>query len=468
MSTTIEQHNMSVHYTESNHILSITETDGTVVNVTHSPEPNITVTPSSVISDYTVDGLINSITSSISASGEFIGTSLKLRSYHGGGNRDGVYWMSGSDKRHGIYDKKATTNNLVISSSKGIDFYPATDVKFYANNSGGTYSWLKLRNVSRGGNTYRDEYLWISGSGEGYDGNVIRATGSIGVQGNISASGEITAKQFNVTYVTSSVLYESGSTKFGNSSDDLHQFTGSVKSEGGFTGSLLGDASLVKAAGNSENEYQYMAFLDNNTTNPQQVLFSNELLYNPISQTLLGTKVISQTNMTQYHVSALVNPFGKTDPIGPSFEGAKYTFWSQNHFGGVTPQGYGDPSILMYGQWAMTGIPIVATCQVQSAVMMVQPEADGIYEIHGYAYTGFEKGELQSQNQLTESPLILSGSAAYSGVATDSYTGYKAPYRMNAYLTDTVMNEGDFLVVFGRSNNGKPFYVDVAINAKNV
>jgi hypothetical protein len=56
------------------------------------------------------------------------------------------------------------------------------------------------------------------------------ATG-LEVQGNIEATGNITAQQFivssSVTNITTQQL--SGSTIFGDSSDDIHQFTGSVK-----------------------------------------------------------------------------------------------------------------------------------------------------------------------------------------------------------------------------------------------
>ena len=38
----------------------------------------------------------------------------------------------------------------------------------------------------------------------------------------------VTAEQFHTTIVSSSILYQSGSTKFGDSSDDIHQFTGSL------------------------------------------------------------------------------------------------------------------------------------------------------------------------------------------------------------------------------------------------
>ena len=56
-------------------------------------------------------------------------------------------------------------------------------------------------------------------------------TTGLEVQGNIEATGNITAQQFivssSVTNITTQQL--SGSTIFGDSSDDIHQFTGSVK-----------------------------------------------------------------------------------------------------------------------------------------------------------------------------------------------------------------------------------------------
>ena len=53
--------------------------------------------------------------------------------------------------------------------------------------------------------------------------------GAIEVSGqNVNVLGMITAQQFNVTYVSSSVMYKSGSTEFGDSSDDRHLFTGSL------------------------------------------------------------------------------------------------------------------------------------------------------------------------------------------------------------------------------------------------
>jgi hypothetical protein len=53
--------------------------------------------------------------------------------------------------------------------------------------------------------------------------------GGLTVNGNATITGTLTAQQFNTEFVSSSIIFESGSTKFGDSVDDIHSFTGSVK-----------------------------------------------------------------------------------------------------------------------------------------------------------------------------------------------------------------------------------------------
>jgi hypothetical protein len=78
--------------------------------------------------------------------------------------------------------------------------------------------------------------------------------GAIEVSGqNVNVLGMITAQQFNVTYVSSSVMYQSGSTKFGDSSDDKHQFTGSLNVSGGLVDIAKDGQSLRIWAQNSAN-----------------------------------------------------------------------------------------------------------------------------------------------------------------------------------------------------------------------
>jgi len=78
----------------------------------------------------------------------------------------------------------------------------------------------------------------------------VATTGSNTFVGNqtfnndITILGAVNARQFNISVISSSVLFESGSSKFGNTSDDIHSFTGSVQITGSVTAtSFVGDGS---------------------------------------------------------------------------------------------------------------------------------------------------------------------------------------------------------------------------------
>jgi hypothetical protein len=53
--------------------------------------------------------------------------------------------------------------------------------------------------------------------------------------GSVTATGNITAQEFHMEFVSASILHTSGSTKFGDTQDDIHQMTGSLKQTGSFT-----------------------------------------------------------------------------------------------------------------------------------------------------------------------------------------------------------------------------------------
>ena len=80
------------------------------------------------------------------------------------------------------------------------------------------------------------------------------SNGASVVTGNLDVTGKLTANEFHTQIVSSSVIYDSGSTKFGDSVDDLHQFTGSIDLVSGnieapsFTGSFSGDGSSITNA----------------------------------------------------------------------------------------------------------------------------------------------------------------------------------------------------------------------------
>jgi hypothetical protein len=75
--------------------------------------------------------------------------------------------------------------------------------------------------------------------------NGLVVSGSAEIQNDLIVQGTLTAKEIHTSIVTSSVIFESGSTKFGNTNDDIHQFTGSLR----ISGSLSLNGTLFSARG---------------------------------------------------------------------------------------------------------------------------------------------------------------------------------------------------------------------------
>ena len=59
-------------------------------------------------------------------------------------------------------------------------------------------------------------------------------SGDLTVNGNTNILGTLTAQEFHTTYTSASIIYQSGSTKFGDTIDDTHERTGSMTLSGSF------------------------------------------------------------------------------------------------------------------------------------------------------------------------------------------------------------------------------------------
>ena len=69
-------------------------------------------------------------------------------------------------------------------------------------------------------------------------------SGSQTITSDLTVLGAVNARQFNISIISSSTIYQSGSTKFGDTIDDKHEFTGSVD----ISGSLIVNGSEVGIA----------------------------------------------------------------------------------------------------------------------------------------------------------------------------------------------------------------------------
>lgn len=173
----------------------------------------------------------------------------------------------------------------------------------------------------------------ISGSGVN---NAVKVSGDMTVDGTIRADKmEIT----DVTYVTSSVLYRDGSTKFGNDSGDTHQFTGSVSINGNAT------ASQFNGSGAGLTDIPNGA-LDNSSV----TVGSTSISLGDTSTTLAGLTSVTSTGFTgslsgnadtatsatsadAVANSATFNNGGSGDASGTTFDGSSAVTISYNTLG---------------------------------------------------------------------------------------------------------------------------------------
>jgi hypothetical protein len=90
------------------------------------------------------------------------------------------------------------------------------------------------------------------------DGNAIQIGNSTTITGSLIVTGFIETQELRTTYISSSILYRSGSTKFGDELGDTHSFTGSLTVSGS-----ISSTDVITGTGNAATSPSFIA---NNTT----------------------------------------------------------------------------------------------------------------------------------------------------------------------------------------------------------
>ena len=121
----------------------------------------------------------------------------------------------------------ASLNNeyrLPLTNPSGRDYY----IQFKAGNepSGANALFSGSENYLY---DYRQQHLKHTGS--------FTNIGDATIDGDLVVTGIVTAQEMRTEFNNSSVIFESGSTKFGDTSDDQHSFTGSLELNGSLTSS---------------------------------------------------------------------------------------------------------------------------------------------------------------------------------------------------------------------------------------
>ena len=189
--------------------------------------------------------------------------------------------ISASGTIHGnSFQVKNTTSDVLLNPG-GLPFMSYEDdgiktTRIGSDDMGGT-NLSRIELLTNAGETMYVSHSSVQiGSGANSPSAIPAA---LHVKGNISASGTITAQEFHTEFVSSSIIYESGSTQFGDTLDDTHNFSGSlnvvgnitssgnISSSGQLYGNILNARTRVKAIGSSlEFAGNELNFVDGGST----------------------------------------------------------------------------------------------------------------------------------------------------------------------------------------------------------
>lgn len=119
------------------------------------------------------------------------------------------------------------------------------------------------------------------------DGNAIQIGNSTTITGSLIVTGYIEAQELRTTYISSSILYRSGSTKFGDELTDTHAFTGSLLISGSVTaiGSNLisGSAQLPSGLVSGSSQISFTGTTGYSTYINQALLTTSNSTFNSVT-----------------------------------------------------------------------------------------------------------------------------------------------------------------------------------------
>ena len=183
-----------------------------------------------------------------------------------------------------------TTNTLTLNSGTGVTLTPnnisfdgssALSTIFSIAQSVATDADVVFNSVSASSVTIGDIVIddgTITTTNLNIEGSITN-TGNLTVNGNAVILGTLTAQEIKTEFVSASILFDSGSTKFGDDVLDAHNFTGSLQTSGSFNlndysvTEISNDTSLTDSSATAlVTENAAKTFIDSQTDTQQTFL----------------------------------------------------------------------------------------------------------------------------------------------------------------------------------------------------
>jgi len=170
----------------------------------------------------------------------------------------------------------------ITLSAEGVEFDGSSEInqiisigQVIETTSNVTFAQINTDSLVIGSTTFNDGSitgsLTVSGS--------LTTTSDMIVQGNATVGGTLTTRELHTEFVSASIVFASGSTIFGDTSDDTHQFSGSILTSGSLT---LNNYSVHKISNDTAltdessialvTENAVKTYIDNQTDSQQAYL----------------------------------------------------------------------------------------------------------------------------------------------------------------------------------------------------
>ena len=187
------------------------------------------------------------------------------------------------------------------------------------------------------------------------DGNAIQIGNSVTMTGSLIVTGFIETQELRTTYISSSILYRSGSTKFGDELTDTHSFTGSLSVSGSIS---IPESGLV--SGSSQITYSGLSgvpsgIISGSAQLPSGIVSSSaQTIANLPSGVVSGSaQVISSLpSGTVSGSSQILNGTGfvKTTGASITYDNSTYLTTESDTLSSVTARGASTSTALSLGQ----------------------------------------------------------------------------------------------------------------------
>lgn len=288
------------------------------------------------------------------------------------------------------------------------------------------------------------------------------------ISGDATVSGTLYVRTYHSIETTASVLYESGSSKFGNSADDTHQFTGSVSISGSFSAHYL-TASLGLYSG-GPSELSGAVTVNNGLT----------ILGAPLNASAVAVSASALQVSTTANVGGLLSAGGLSSSAGLQVTGSTTLLGTLSGSSTI----YAPVVSGNVGSFVTSSVATTASFNNIAIITASVPNGDSMYDMYSVdqafhavdtavtnAFNSYKRLRYQASGtfdisgvQLVSLPLTQFGGAAFSTSSLDYIT---IDVMVKLESGDNWMNDVVAVETYVTGSPGSE-YVEVAIHSADV